>query len=192
MRSNPITCQKPERQAKVIHMSEDNSLMGKLEALMNKNRQAASASTVARPDSMDDIPVLTELLDEPLPAAASALHMFANDVYIPEPLASLAPLPPPVAIVPLAQTVKAEAAKVSFTAPLQAPPLSDERIRALARQIQDQVMANIQPQLSGPIQEKLLGKIESYVNEALRNALAEIKQEIADTITSAVTDALGA
>ncbi|MGB8339386.1 MAG: hypothetical protein WCE43_11055, partial [Burkholderiales bacterium] len=79
-----------------------------------------------------------------------------------------------------------------FPTELHFASLSDERIRAIAREVQYHVMRNIDPLLSGPIQEKLLNKIETYVNEAVRNALAELKQEISDSITTAVTDALSA
>ncbi len=79
-----------------------------------------------------------------------------------------------------------------FPTELHFSALSDERIRSIAREVQAHVMRNIEPQLSGPIQEKLLNKIDTYVNEAVRTALADLKQEIADSITVAVTDALSA
>ncbi|MEY4730427.1 MAG: hypothetical protein RL020_1585 [Pseudomonadota bacterium] len=79
-----------------------------------------------------------------------------------------------------------------FPTELHFSALSDERIRAIAREVQAHVMRNIEPQLSGPIQEKLLTKIDTYVNEAVRTALSELKQEISDSITTAVTDALSA
>ncbi len=137
-------------------MSKDETLIDKLEALMSKNRGGATGHA----DDPDDIPVLTEILDDGAtrPAQAVSASSHPEEIFSPTPM--------------------------QFTA------LSDERIRALAREIQNQVMRNIEPQLTGPIQEKLIQKIDTYVNEAVRNALAEIKQEIADSITTAVTDAL--
>ncbi len=147
-------------------MSEDDTLMHKLEALMNKTRGAAPVTD----SQFDDIPVLTDILDD---GAA-------------RPVQAAPTLPPPV-----------EAPAPVVAAPVAAldPPayrLTDERIRAMAREIQEHVMRNIDPQLSGPIQEKLLAKIDTFVSEAVRNALSELKQEIADSITTAVTDALTA
>jgi hypothetical protein len=138
-------------------MSEDDTLMHKLEALMNKNRGAPLAGE----NQYDDIPILTDILNDgpakPVMAAPTLL-------LVDEP----------------------------FPTELHFSALSDERIRAIAREVQDHVMRNIEPQLTGPIQEKLLNKIDTYVNEAVRTALAELKQEISDSITVAVTDALTA
>lgn len=138
-------------------MSEDDSLIDKLEALMNKNRGTPASSE----NQFDDIPILTDILDD------GGL----------QPLYATAPLPD---------------ADEPFPTELHFSALSDERIRAIAREVQEHVMRNIEPQLSGPIQEKLLNKIDVYVNESIVTALAELKQEISDSITIAVTDALSA
>lgn len=138
-------------------MSEDDTLMHKLEALMNKNR----GTSLSGENQFDDIPVLTDIL-----------HDGAQKPVFGSPTLPLVDEPFPT--------------ELHFSA------LSDERIRAIAREVQNHVMRNIEPQLSGPIQEKLLTKIDTYVNEAVRTALSELKQEISDSITTAVTDALTA
>jgi hypothetical protein len=139
-------------------MSQDDTLMHKLEALMNKTRGGAAHED----HQFDDIPVLTDILDD---GAVKPIYASPTLPMIDEP--ALAAAPP-------------------------ANKMSDERIRAIAREIQQHVMNNLDPQLTGPIQEKLLTKIDTFVSEAVRTALAELKQEIADSITSAVTDALTA
>jgi hypothetical protein len=138
-------------------MSEDDTLMHKLEALMNKSRGASATGD----NQYDDIPILTDILNDgaPKPVFASPSLPLVDE---------------------------------PFPTELHFANLSDERIRSIAREVQDHVMRNIEPQLSGPIQEKLLSKIDTYVNEAVRTALSELKQEIADSITTAVTDALSA
>jgi hypothetical protein len=136
-------------------MSEDDTLMHKLEALMNKTRGASSPDE----NQFDDIPVLTDILHD---GAHKPVYAAPTLPVIDEP----------------------------FPTELHFSALSDERIRAIAREVQVHVMRNLEPQLSGPIQEKLLNKIDTYVNEAVRTALSELKQEISDSITTAVTDAL--
>jgi hypothetical protein len=138
-------------------MSEDDTLMHKLEALMNKNRGAPANGE----NQYDDIPILTDILND-------------------------GPTKPSVAAPTLPLVDEPFPTELHFSA------LSDERIRAIAREVQDHVMRNLEPQLSGPIQEKLLNKIDTFVSEAVRTALAELKQEISDSITVAVTDALSA
>jgi hypothetical protein len=138
-------------------MSEDDPLINKLEALMSKHRGPHGRN---QHHDHDDIPVLTEMLnDGARPAAVTP--------------AEPASAPPPAA----------PAAPVFYG-------LSDERIRHIARDIRDQTMHSIEPQLAGPIMDKLLQEIDAFVQTSVRKAMAEMKQEIADSITAAVTDAL--
>jgi hypothetical protein len=139
-------------------MSEDDTLISKLEALMNKNR---GTSGMNPNHDQDDIPVLTEMLDDGAPRPA----------YV-------APAEPDIAPTPATPVTP------TFYG------LSDERIRHIARDIRDQTMNSIEPQLAGPIMDKLLQEIDAFVQTNVRKAMAEMKQEIADSITAAVTDAL--
>jgi hypothetical protein len=139
-------------------MSEDDSLINKLEALMSKHR---GTSGMNPNHDEDDIPVLTEMLDDGAPRPAFVTPA-EHDIASP-PAAPVAPV---------------------FYG------LSDERIRNIARDIRDQAMNNIEPQLAGPIMDKLLQEIDAFVQTSVRKAVAEMKQEIADSITAAVTEAL--
>jgi len=81
----------------------------------------------------------------------------------------------------------------AVTAAAEAVPqsdLSDTEVEALARDIYERVMAKLNTQISSELREHLTERLSSIIDGTVGAALADFKQELANTVSDAVEEAL--
>lgn len=94
----------------------------------------------------------------------------------------------------LSEVVDAEAAPAEVpAAPIpdsQASALSDAEVEALARDIFKRVMGKLNTQISSDLREHLNERLSSIIDSTVAAALADFKQDLANTVGDAIAEAL--
>lgn len=68
--------------------------------------------------------------------------------------------------------------------------LSDAEVEALARDIYKRVMAKLNTQISSELREHLTQRLSSIIDSTVGAAVADFKQELANTVGDAIAEAL--
>ena len=71
-----------------------------------------------------------------------------------------------------------------------APELSDAEVEVLARDIYQRVMGKLNAQISSELREHLTGRLSSIIDSTVGAAIADFKQELANTVADAIAEAL--
>jgi hypothetical protein len=69
-------------------------------------------------------------------------------------------------------------------------PAQDEATSALAREVFDRVMADVEGRLAAELERRVTQHLVPQVHAAVASALGELHQELANTIGEAIRDAL--
>jgi hypothetical protein len=69
-------------------------------------------------------------------------------------------------------------------------PVQDDATAALAREVFDRVMADVEGRLAADLERRLAQHLSAQMHSAVASALGDLHQELANTIGDAIRDAL--
>lgn len=73
---------------------------------------------------------------------------------------------------------------------IDAPPSPEDETAALAREVFDRVMGEVEGRLAAELERRLVQHLHSEVSSAVASALGDLHQELANTIGDAIREAL--
>jgi hypothetical protein len=77
-----------------------------------------------------------------------------------------------------------------LTEMIEAPRAAEDESSALAREVFDRVMADVEGRLAAELERRLVQHLHGEVSAAVASALGDLHQDLANTIGDAIRDAL--